>query len=142
MARSKCLKSRLNPKSGNQYVDWVFRRIVKILGNAKCYNNKDLRNPADKRKKIFGCTDRNPRGKESVIFINSDAHSRYDEPIAKTLIHESLHDFFTGYAPKMHGRVEHSLVFLLEDLLYEKFTPDQKAILESYIPRHSVKKEP
>ena len=124
-------KKRKLPCSGNELVDWHFRRLIYILENKvdKIFvTHGPLRHPDKKRKRLTGfaylfdvdC------GKihRSIIFVSGDKKQLPDKTVAAmTLTHELLHVLLP---------VPEKDILRLENILWKYFTQEQKNLIKSY----------
>lgn len=121
------------PRSGDPLADEIFRSFLKTLRQVKIYKKRGLRDPHDRRRKLYGLFDLD------TIWLSPD--KRPQEPIVKILIHELWHRFFLiGLAPEKEFKER--LARKLEDALWAKLTDAQKKLLRSHIPKHYVKLQP
>lgn len=124
------------PLSGDNLVDWVFKQFVFFLRREtlSIERKKKLRDPDCHRKILWGLLETGlpPSGKGVKITLNSAKriHRNKDEETA-TLIHELAHFLF--------GNSWERYVLQVENILFERFTPEQINYLKSFIPRHEVK---
>ncbi len=115
--------------SGDKLVDWIFARIIHAL-NYKIeaiYLKRVLHEVrGGKGIEYYGYID------DDIIYLSAAKTKHSDRrAIAKTLLHEVMHYVFSG----IHERN----ILRLEDLVWEKLSEEQIAILKSYVPRHIVK---
>jgi hypothetical protein len=121
-------KPRRFPTSGDRNVDWEFRQLIRVLDREveAIRKKKVLRDPDDRRKFFRGLL---MHGKE--IYLSS--HKK-DGPIVKTLIHEAAH--------LLYPCVPNRYIYEKEEILWKRFTDEQKRLLRSYIPKHHSTAEP
>jgi len=115
--------------SGDKLTDWIFSRVIHNL-NYKIEATLLKKNLREKHCKktieLYGYID------SDVISLSAAKSLHPDrEAIAKTLLHEVLHNVFCPIYERNIRR--------LEDLIWEKLSREQIAILKSYVPRHIVK---
>lgn len=115
--------------SGDKLVDWIFSRIIHSL-NYKIeaiYLKRVLHERrGGKVIEYYGYID------DDTIYLSA-AKTKHENrrAIAKTLLHEVMHNVFCGIYERN--------ILRLEDLVWEKLSEEQIAILKSYVPRHIVK---
>lgn len=115
--------------SGDKLTDWIFSRVIQEL-NYKIEATllkKNLREKYCKKTiELYGYID------NDVISLSASKSLHPDrEAIAKTLLHEVLHNVF--------GSIYERNILSLEDLVWERLSREQIAMLKSYVPRHIVK---
>lgn len=115
--------------SGDKLTDWIFSRIIHALNHKieAIYLKEFLREKyRGKATEFCGYID------DGVIFLSASGKWHRDRrAIAKTLLHEVMHNIFCC----VHERN----ILRLEDLVWEKLSDKQIDILKSYVPRHIVK---
>lgn len=124
------------PLSGNRRVDNKFRKIVNLLKHKfkAIYRKKILRDPDDRRKHLKGLIS---HGHKEVFIV----HEPPDEPAVKNLLHEALHAIHPTFRnPPSKKREER--IRRLEEYYWARITEEQKKLLQRYIPKHTVKKDP
>ena len=127
MARS--LGKRRWITSGDKLGAWIFARIIYSL-NYKIeaiYLKKVLHERhGGEEIDYYGFID------DDIIYLSAAKTKHKDlRAIAKTLLHEVMHNVFCG----IHERN----ILQLEDLVWGKLSEEQIMILKSYVPRHIVK---
>ena len=122
------------PLSGNRLTDWIFKRLIYLLEKKVQFifrTKGALRMPDNKRVFLWGYYHSVNDSNKIVIFIGG-GHKTRDE-MGKTLVHELSHLFFF---------VGERQILQIESILWNSFTQEQRNLIKSYIPRHSVKKQP
>lgn len=128
------------PAHWDDLITWEFRRIIYIIETIiKSINVKRiLRNPHDKRQTLYGLLSGNNEiwisiGKQYRMENGKRRHKRY--PLGRIIMHEALHVLY----PKW---VREANIFAKENMLWERFTDEQRRYLRKYIPEHISRKEP
>lgn len=124
------------PLSGNRRVDKKFRKIVSVIKNKfkAIYRKKTLRDPDDRRTYLKGLIS---HGHKEVYIVHEPPHA----PATKNLLHEALHAIHPTFrGPPSQKREER--ICRLEEYYWTRFTNEQKKLLQRYIPKHTVKKDP
>jgi hypothetical protein len=105
----------------------LFLVFVRLLRDKKIYKNRRLLDPDDGTSLLRGYL----TSKRDIFlsFIPS-CHCC----LAKTLIHELLHEIYE--------RMPEREILLLEESVWSRLTVGQRHILSRFIPRHFVKKQP
>ncbi len=129
---------RFGPKCGDKAIDWIFRRIIARLkgGKIKVYKVNDLRDPDDRRRGLAGRylpKDKDEGILTNMVFLNYPG--KVNPITEKNLLHELLHDLFDGW-------VGEPAILSMEEVVWNKLTPEQKKLLKSFIPKHYVKLKP
>lgn len=129
-------KKQVLPCSGNKRVDNKFRKIISVIKNKfkAIYRKKTLRDPNDRRTYLQGLIS---HGHKEVYIVHEPPHA----PATKNLLHETLHAIHpTSRKPPSRKREER--ICRLEEYYWARFTDEQKKLLQRYVPKHTVKKDP
>ena len=115
-------------------IDWLFKRIVHVLESKidNIFKKKVLK---DGHQGLAGVVFSKSLGcDEDVIFISAAKcrHANKDDT-AQTLIHEVLHVLM----PEVRERY----ILQLEVVVWQLLTKEQKQIIKSFIPKHTVKRK-
>lgn len=139
MIKKKKKRPQRLPVSGNPLVDWMFRRLVYFLKRRvdEIKKSKKLRNPNDRRRIMYGYleVDRefSHRLARAVIFLRKSDDDTHDD-LGQYLVHELSH-----FICPLVGEED---IYRLEKILWQLFTLEQKKIIRSYIPKHTIEKDP
>jgi hypothetical protein len=127
-------------RCGDPLADWFFRQFVAVLRSEKVRISRKRRlvNPDDPHRQVIRGLmdpDLDPRGNLVQILINParNTHRNRNEEV-DTLIHELAHIIL----PKTGERG----ILTVENALSKGFTPVQRRLLKSFLPRHEVKRYP
>ncbi|OGF62154.1 hypothetical protein A2926_02040 [Candidatus Giovannonibacteria bacterium RIFCSPLOWO2_01_FULL_44_40] len=115
-------------KSGDSLADWIFRRFIEAANFKVKQIVLKRRLKSDEGELLEGQWDPNI----GVLELNparSGHKKQYD--ILQSFIHELCHILLNT----VHEKVLCSKVEVLEKILWEKFTPQQKRALRSFIPK-------
>lgn len=126
-------KSRRFPTSGDNNIDWEFRRIVDIVERLAAFikTKKVLRDPKDRRKILYGLL----TGDNEIWISVAKKHQKRFPP-TRILIHEAIHILYPRFVWERYTEEK-------EEILYkQRFTEEQRAFLRSYIPKRPSPKEP
>ena len=124
--------------SGDKLVNWHFQQIISFLKNKKThvYILESLRDPNNRQLVLYGfidfCSDKTRR----IYLNNAKICHRDRNEMTKTLIHEVIHGL-----TDVNG-VSEINVCILENILWERFTKEQKRMIASHLPKHIVKTQP
>lgn len=130
--RERRQKSRRFPTSGDNNIDWEFRRVVDIIERLAVFikTKRVLRDPKDRRKILLGLLTG-----DNEIWISVAKKHRKRSPATRILIHEAVHIFYPRFVWERY--IEEK-----EEILWKRFTDEQKLFLRGYIPKRASTQEP
>lgn len=119
------------PRSGNWFIDWVFKEYALVLRKktTRIKRKKGLLDP-ERGNAVAGLTKINKSKVEITINSDREANTSRNAEV-KTLIHELGHVVFWAR--------ERNIRQLEKRLFKEGFTKEQKNFLKSFLPKYEVK---
>lgn len=131
--RRKRQRRRQFPTSGDNNIDWDFRRIVQIIEQLVAFikTKKVLRDPKDRRKILYGLLTG-----DNEIWISVAKKHQKRFPATRILIHEAIHILYPRFVRERDLEKK-------EKILYkQRFTEEQRSFLRGYIPKRPSAQEP